>query len=132
MSKTAIEIEQMMHAACHGTPIGVLAELMKDSETSFDMNTASKDLGAMIGLEMANEAPDIQAGLVARLMRYRGHDPADDAEAIGHIRSSCVTIRKFLNDDAVARQFARLVAHHALTVYVSLIALADKQRAGTN
>lgn len=108
--ETAHEIEQRLLASTHGRPTGAAIQLMQDTATSFDMATTSESHGFML----ANEPMAYQAQMVAKMNRFRGHDPADDAEAIAYFRAGSATIRRFLNDDAVARQFARLIARHAL------------------
>lgn len=81
---------------------------------------------------LTSEDTTYQSFMVAHLKRDLGHDPAHDAEAIAFIRAGCPTIRRFLNDDKVARQFARLVAYHALGIIQALGAQAANQRAGMN
>jgi hypothetical protein len=60
--------------------------------------------------------------------QWAGIDPQHDVAIIGMVRASCRTIRRYFDDETVARQFARVLARQALRILVD----REKKRAGTN
>lgn len=132
MSDKANSIEQKLLASYKGRPIGDSMMKMMNTADSFDVKSTSEAMGYFLGQLLMSESPVFQAEMLAMMKAYVADDPNQDAEVIAKIRISCPTIRRFLDDDTVARQFAHFVGLNTLIVFEALTAIAEQGNPANN
>lgn len=118
---TSAAAEQVHLEGQAKSPYGEFVTRILNISSDFDMEKDSFAHGTSTGLLIAAESEPFRSHMIDRMHQWAGIDPQHDVAIIGMVRASCRTIRRFLDDEAVARQFARLLASQALRV------LADRK-----
>jgi hypothetical protein len=117
-TSAAIERHYLKSMACR--PTGELATHILNTSPDFDMEETSKEHGTAMGTILAGESALFRSHMIGVLNDWVNSDPSQDAEIIGLIRAGSPAIRKFLDSEEVAREFARRVGQRALVVLAEM------------
>ena len=117
MNPNALAMERDLLAALANSPIGPMIQRHLDSAPTFDFEAMSTEAGECVGVLLTMQQPADQDHMLDNLFIMLGKEPQYDAASIALIRCMCRGIRQHLSDDAVAREFARRAARHALKIY---------------
>ena len=103
-----------------GTGISQMTEQSQAPKTMFFIDTESKIQGLCLGKQAASVTGTDRSIFLGVAHILASLDREQDAEAIGLIRAISPTVRQFLDDEATAREHARLVGKQALLVFAEL------------
>jgi hypothetical protein len=117
---TSAAIEQAHLKNQEHRPIGELAKRTLNVATDFDMTADSQAQGTAMAMLIAHESEPFRSTMIGVLHTWAGSDPKHDPAVLGMIRAGSRSIRKFLDSDAVAREFARRVGQCGLLVLAEM------------
>ena len=103
-----------------GTGISQMTEESQAPKTMFFIDMESKLQGCCLGEQAASVTGTDRSVFLGVAHILVGHGQNQDAEAIGLIRAISPTVRQFLDDERMARDYARRVGMQALLVFADL------------
>lgn len=118
------EIEELLPTG----PFSGIFHKIENSNPVFDMTITSEDYGRTLGEIIAQSPLNERVEMSAIVAFMLQDDPQHDDMVVVMIRGLCPDLRHHLTDDAVAREFAHRLAHHAtIVIKVVLSKFAPKR-----